>query len=177
MEEFASFATTAEYPSHASPEDIAQFRGRIVEPEYPQTFLDEDDSDERKLNRVDGRILIPDYSYSKGGGSRSKNRKKSVKRITGLQRIEKHCNIVKNTGKEAYEPETQEHVAMRQLLAFVRDLQKDERRTGRPRKGEELRVGTSGTADPQDLIEIKDAGMSYGEAIDQLATRLSKALS
>ena len=167
LEPLVNYAVIDEVDSYASPSDIANYTGYAVAESTPVRGLpDEPTVEELRSNVIDEWTLRPNYSFSKGGGSKNKGRKKALKRLTGPQRIEKHINIVKNDQNLAETPE-------QRVARHLRKLADLERKAGRPRKGTELRETVPMRIDPDDLAIIREAKIPLGEAVDQYARGLA----
>lgn len=129
--------------SYATIFDLEDYRKGLIA-EMPaddvtwQVGSDEDSPAQVNLDgddRVTPATLQPENRSHGHGGARSKRRRNAVKPLTPEERMDRRCRIMRDTGPDAYLPETDGEYEARKIQEVLRKQQRKMARGGRPRKG------------------------------------------
>lgn len=143
--------------SYASDEEVSYYRkhGLTVEPTVQEREeIVENDPDDRVTDQT---LQSENRVRSHVGGSRSKRKRTEVRPLSPEERMDRRCRILRDTGADAFLPETEVECEAR----LVREaLRKEARRSnpqgGRPRKGVQFRERYSVRLEPDVVALIKE---------------------
>ena len=177
--------TPTEESNLASVIDIAQYRS--VRPEqvqrYYPTAADFDVTpseieylENLRANRITEHDLKPSYRPPGAGGSGDKGPKKEAPRLTPQQRMDKFV-ASENFRHGSFLPETEMQRAERQLAQAAKKAERDAKRKGRPRKGDEVRVNMQTRVAPETAEWLRGNGIIPGDVLDRIVANLRKEIA
>jgi hypothetical protein len=155
--------------SYATDVEIAYYRkyGLIASPVAPEKVPDiELDPDDRVTDAT-----LQDENRPRGhAGGRSKRKKVESRPLTPEERMDRRCRILRDTGSDAFLPETDMECEARLIREALR---KESRKGGRPRKGIELREVYAVRLEPELVARIKETtALDLAEFIEQQSATL-----
>jgi hypothetical protein len=155
--------------SYATVEDVAHYRkyGLLVDPtapvKVPDIELDPDD-------RVTAATLQDENRPRGHAGGRSKRKRTEARPLTPEERMDRRCRILRDTGADAFLPETDMECEARLIREALR---KESRKGGRPRKGAEVREVYGVRLEPELVERIKNTtALDLAAFIEQQAATL-----